>query len=76
MRILTFGAVAEIIGQSSFTMDDHFSSTKELIQQLEADFPRLKTVSFVLAVNRQVVNRPAPLTADATVALLPPFSGG
>ncbi len=75
MTVLTFGVVTEIIGQSNFTVED-VPSTEELTKKLEVQFPRLKSINYAIAVNKQIVQSPTSLDSNATVALLPPFSGG
>jgi len=43
---------------------------------LEEKYPRLKTVQYAIAVNKEVIQQNTILDNDATVAILPPFSGG
>ena len=75
MTVLTFGVVTEIIGQSNLTIEG-VPSTEELTKKLEAQFPRLKSINYAIAVNKRLIKAPTPLDNNATVALLPPFSGG
>lgn len=75
MTVLAFGMVAEIIGKTRFTVDG-IASTEALKQKLEQEFPGLKAINVAIAVNKKMVSVPTPLHEDATVALLPPFSGG
>jgi molybdopterin synthase sulfur carrier subunit len=75
MTVLTFGVVTDIIGKSNLMVED-VASTDELTKKLEAEFPRLKTINYAIAVNKQIIKAPALLDSRATVALLPPFSGG
>lgn len=75
INILAFGAVADIVGKSSFVLPAP-SSTDELKEQLETDYPALKNISYAVAVNKQMVTASTALEPNATVALLPPFSGG
>lgn len=75
ITVLAFGVVAEITGQKSLVLSG-VASTDALKHLLEARFPRLKTVSYAMAVNRQTATAPTALEGGATVALLPPFSGG
>ena len=73
--VLTFGVITEIIGKSSFAVRD-VSSTEELKTKLESAFPRLKTIHYAVAVNKKIISGPTTIAGDATIALLPPFSGG
>jgi molybdopterin synthase sulfur carrier subunit len=75
ITVLAFGAVTDIVGKSSFVMSD-VSSTAELKTKLETDFPALKNINYAIAVNKQMVTTETALDDRATVALLPPFSGG
>jgi molybdopterin synthase sulfur carrier subunit len=75
MTVLTFGVVTDIIGKSNLTLED-VPSTDELTKKLEAEFPRLKTINYAIAVNKQIIKATTSLDSHATVALLPPFSGG
>jgi molybdopterin synthase sulfur carrier subunit len=67
--------ITEIVGNSSFVLRD-VSSTGELKDKLENDFPGLRDINYAIAVNKKMVNEPVPLEDQVTVALLPPFSGG
>lgn len=73
--MLAFGVVADIVGKNSFVLPAP-SSTDELKEQLETAYPALKNISYAVAVNKQMITTSANLEPDATVALLPPFSGG
>jgi molybdopterin converting factor small subunit len=75
MTVLTFGIITEIIGKSSFDIDS-VATTAELKEKLETEFPRLRSINYALAVDKQMVTTDAPIAPGATVALLPPFSGG
>lgn len=75
INVLTFGAITEITGSKTFVIEG-IDSTENLVQVLEEKYPLLKTLQYVIAVNKEVIQKPARLTNNATVALLPPFSGG
>lgn len=75
ITVLTFGAVTDIVGKKAFQLSG-VESTDELRQKLETDYPALKNLTYAVAVNKQLVNTSTPLDSNATVALLPPFSGG
>jgi molybdopterin synthase sulfur carrier subunit len=75
ITVLAFGRVAELTGKSSFVVND-VDSTTQLKQKLEEDYPALKSISFAIAVNKKMATAAMPLDDNATVALLPPFSGG
>jgi sulfur-carrier protein len=73
--VLTFGVISEITGNSRLTVTD-VSSTEDLRMKLEEQFPGLKSINYAVAVNKKIVSGPSPLPDRATIALLPPFSGG
>ena len=75
ITVLTFGAIAEIVGKNSLVLTN-VSSTGELKQKLEAEYPRLKNIEYAIAVDKQMTSSSIPLETKSTVALLPPFSGG
>ena len=74
ITILPFGSITDIIGKSNFVTNA--DSTDELRNELESAFPKLKNIKYAMAVNKQMVTTSTILDANATVALLPPFSGG
>jgi molybdopterin converting factor small subunit len=75
MKVLTFGVVKDVIGKTEFEVSN-VTSTSSLKEKLEADYPALKNISYAMAVDKKMVTASTVLTDDATVALLPPFSGG
>ena len=75
ITVLAFGAVADVLGKNYFTLAGA-ASTNDVVSHLEQEFPALKNIRYALAVNKQTVTADTALTDAATVALLPPFSGG
>lgn len=75
IKILAFGIIANIIGKSEYTIENIYQ-TDELRKYLEDLYPRLKNLKYAIAVNLVVSSENFELTNGATVALLPPFSGG
>jgi molybdopterin synthase sulfur carrier subunit len=67
--------ITEITGKSSLVVDG-VSSTEDLRAKLEESYPRLKTINYAIAVNKKIVTGHTPFDENATIALLPPFSGG
>ncbi|REJ81008.1 MAG: MoaD/ThiS family protein [Bacteroidetes bacterium] len=73
--IQSYGKIAEITG----TQVDNIkipSDTEMLRNLLLEKFPELKNHSFLLAVNRNIVNEKKALSGDEEIAIMPPFSGG
>lgn len=72
--IIIFGQLTEIIG-NSLSIDD-VQDTNSLVKTLHERYPVLADIKYVIAVNKQVVNKNTILSNKSTVVLLPPFSGG
>ncbi|PWS26026.1 molybdopterin synthase sulfur carrier subunit [Pedobacter yonginense] len=75
IQLLSFGKIAEIITVKHVNIEG-ISDTDGLKSHLEAQFPELKNVKYKLAVNKLIVQSNTSLTHHATVAIMPPFSGG
>lgn len=75
MTVLTFGVLTDIIGKKQLEVAA-VASTTELIQQLETDYPALKSIRYAIAVDKKTTASPVALSGSETIALLPPFSGG
>ena len=75
INILAFGQIAEIAGSATWKMSG-IASTDELREILSQTYPALKTLSYKLAVDKIMVQENTLLSPNATVALLPAFSGG
>jgi len=75
VTVLTFGAITDIIGENSLEIKD-VETTNNLIHILEEKYPALKAIKYALAVDKKVVHNDVALHDNATVAILPPFSGG
>ena len=74
VKIILFGMLADIAGNS--VSADDVTDTDSLVKALHKDYPALKNVKYVIAVNKQVINSNTLLNENSEVALLPPFSGG
>lgn len=75
MKILAFGKIADVLRQPALD----FSGPKtvaELRERLETEYPDLKSLRYLIAVNKQIAEEQTTLAENAEVALLPPFSGG
>ena len=75
LEILTFGQISDIIGKSTFKIS-YINSTQDLIENLTNEFPELKNIRYIIAVNKHIVHQNIQLNSGDVVALLPPFSGG
>jgi molybdopterin synthase sulfur carrier subunit len=75
VNVLLFGMIKDMIGSSSISLHA-VNDTNELIKELYTLFPQLTQATFVIAVDRDVIQENTILQQNVEVALLPPFSGG
>ena len=75
IRLKAFGMLAEKMGTDSLEVENPGSS-EVLKQQLLAQFPELKGMTFRMAVDRKIIQAETDISAGQEIALLPPFSGG
>lgn len=77
ISVLLFGMLAENVGRPRLEIDaDRARDIEALLGFLRAEFAPLRTAKFAVAIDEEIRNDNAPLSAGMTVALLPPFSGG
>ena len=75
VQILSFGQLKELVSDGTLELEGA-TDTDGFNQRLQARFPALKGMKYAVAVNQKMVTQNTSLPAGATVALLPPFSGG
>lgn len=75
INIIAFGKIADLMPGREWKMEG-INSTGALRDKLEKDYPALKDLPYLVAVNRQITSGDQPFTPGAEVALLPPYSGG
>ena len=75
VKILAFGQIVEIIGQSELDFLAVYS-TNEVYNKLISEYPELAKITFAMAVNKVLINENSNLKDGDIVALMPPFSGG
>lgn len=75
IQVKFFGMLADAAGTTGLVLEDS-RNTDALKEKLFTDFPSLKNMPFVIAVNKKIVRENKQLSAGDTVALLPPFAGG
>ena len=75
ITILVFGQLVEVIGKPRIVMND-VMDTDALVAALNKLYPALTNSKYVMAVDKEVVSGNTSLQPNATVAFLPPFSGG
>lgn len=75
INIITFGQITDITGTKNITVE-HVSDTQQLVERLVAAYPALANTKYAIAVDKKIVKENTLLSANNTIALLPPFSGG
>ncbi|WP_406827282.1 MoaD/ThiS family protein [Pedobacter sp. KACC 23697] len=75
IEIISFGQITEFISRQKIVIDG-IADTDALKQYLEDQFPALKGTKYKLALNKNIVQRNTEITNQATIAIMPPFSGG
>lgn len=73
--MLFFGQLAELTGSAKICLQQ-VQDTDALRQQLIEKYPGLQQATYLVAVNKEVVNQNTLLQHQAEVALLPPYAGG
>ena len=75
LQILVFGQLTDITGTGRVTvpMVHDADSLKELLLK---QYPELSGISYVIAIDKKLINGNISLSASSSIALLPPFSGG
>ena len=73
IKIIAFGQISEIMGKEISVEATDVVSLKIALQN---KYPPLAEKKYVVAVNRKLVNGNINFTANDTVALMPPYSGG
>jgi sulfur-carrier protein len=75
INILAFGQVAGITG-NNVVLEESVSDTEGLKYALHKRYPALGELKYAIAVDKKMIHENVDLSDNATVALLPPFSGG
>jgi len=74
INITAFGLISEFI--SGTISVDKVNDTDSLRKHLAAQFPSLKDINYAIAVDKKIISVNTLIEENATIALLPPFSGG
>ena len=75
IEIISFGQITEFINHQKIEVDG-IADTDTFKQYLEDRFPALKGTKYKLALNKNIVQQNTEITNLATIAIMPPFSGG
>ncbi len=74
INITAFGQISEFI--SGTISVDKVNDTDSLRKHLVVQFPSLKDINYAIAVDKKIISVNTLIEENATIALLPPFSGG
>lgn len=75
IKLLAFGKLADLLPQQEWEMSG-VATAGAVRLQLETEFPALKGMRYLIAVDKKIATDDSPLAENSVVALLPPFSGG
>lgn len=75
INILAFGQVATVTG-NSLVLEENAKDINHLKTILGKQYPALKELKYSIAVDKKLIHENIKLEDNATIALLPPFSGG
>lgn len=75
IQIIIFGQLTDIINTSTLTLTN-VADTNSLVNELNKLYPALADRKYMIAVDKKAITENTILQQGATVALLPPFSGG
>lgn len=74
-RVIFYGVLQERIGKE-LSLNISLKDVSEMRSYLEENYPILRTIPYLVAVNRMISSLENPLTPKDHIAILPPFSGG
>lgn len=75
IEIISFGQIAEFIKHQKIDISG-ITDTENFKQYIENQFPALKSMKYKLALNKNIVQENMEIKNPATIAIMPPFSGG
>jgi sulfur-carrier protein len=75
IKIISFGEITGFINHQKIEVDG-IAGTYALKQYPENRFPVMKGIKYKLALNKNIVQQNTQITNQATIAIMPPFSGG
>jgi len=74
-RVTFYGILQEQIA-SELSLNVSLKNVSEMRSHLEKNYPILRNIPYLVAVNRTISSPENPLTTNDDIAILPPFSGG
>jgi len=74
-RVTFYGILQEKIA-SELSLNISLKNVSEMRSYLEENYPILRNIPYLVAINRTVSSLESPLAPNDNIAILPPFSGG
>ncbi len=75
INVLFFGVLTDITGKDTLLFED-IADTDQLNAKISDEYPGIKSVSYRLAVNQEIIDVNTILDNGDEVAFMPPFAGG
>lgn len=75
VKIVLFGRLTDITKRNTFIVED-VQDTDQLVNRLQELYPGFIQAPYIIAVEKHIIHQNTQLDDNATVALLPPYSGG
>ena len=75
LKINYYGVLSDLTGQSHEIVELESPTVADLFDLLYLRYPQLKTTTFKVASENQIIDNDATIKT-ASISLLPPFSGG
>ena len=74
IKIQLYGQLKQMTGESELFTDA--ADTDGLIREMTSRYPGIENLTYLIAVDRNIVQVNTPIKAGQELALLPPYSGG
>jgi sulfur-carrier protein len=74
VKIQLFGQLKQLTGASELSIDA--ADTDELIKEMSGRYPGIENLTYLIAINKNIVQVNTPIKTGQELALLPPYSGG
>ena len=74
VKIQLFGQLKQMAGVPELSLD--VKDTDGLVKEMAARYPQMQDLTYLIAVDRAIVQTNTSIKAGQELALLPPYSGG
>jgi molybdopterin converting factor small subunit len=74
VKIQLYGQIKQIAGESEIIIEA--ADTNGLMKEIAGRFPMIENLTYLIAVDRTIVQANTSIEAGQELALLPPYSGG